>query len=65
MLKLKMGYRKFQNDIFPKYPTRHVTTNWINRWETRKFTLSATYNFGTGKKKEVKAVDLVDELGRL
>ena len=37
-----MGYRKFQNDIFPKYPTRHVTTNWINRWETRKFTLSAT-----------------------
>ena len=58
-----MEYRKFQNDIFPKYPTRHVTTNWINRWETRKFTLSATYNFGTGKKKEVKAVDLGDELG--
>ena len=43
----------------------NVTTNWINRWENRKFTLSAAYNFGSGKKKEVKAVDLGDELGRL
>ena len=59
-----MEYRKFQNDIFPKYPKRHVTTTCINRWETRKFRLSATYNFGKRKKKEVKAVDLDDELGR-
>ena len=43
----------------------NVTTNWTNRWETRKFTLSATYNFGNGKKKEVKAADLGDEQGRL
>ena len=43
----------------------NVTTNWVNRWETRKFTLSATYNFGSGKKKEVKAADLGDEQGRL
>lgn len=43
----------------------NVTTNWVNRWETRKFTLSATYNFGNGKKKEVKAADLGDEQGRL
>ena len=48
-----------------KRQQENVTTNWINRWETRKFTLSATYNFCGGKKKEVKAVDLDDELGRL
>ena len=60
-----MEYRKIQNDIFPKYPTRHVTTNWTNRWKTSKFKFSATYNFGSGKKKEVKAVDLGVELGGL
>lgn len=43
----------------------NVTTNWINRWETRKFTLSLTYNFGSGKKKRVKAIDLYDEQRRL
>ena len=43
-----------------KRQQENVTTNWINRWETRKFTLSATYNFGIGKKKEVKAADLGD-----
>ena len=58
-----MEYRKFQNDVDQKYPTRHVTTNWINRWKTRKFTLCITYSFGSGKKKIVKAVDLSDELG--
>ncbi len=42
-----------------------VTTNWVNRWETRKFTLSATYNFGAGKKKEVKEADLDAEQSRL
>lgn len=42
-----------------------VTTNWTNRWETRKFTLSATYNFGSAKKKEVKEADLGDEQNRL
>ena len=48
-----------------KRQQENVTTNWINRWETRKFTLSATYSFGKRKKKIVKAVDLGDELGRL
>ena len=43
----------------------NVTTNWTNRWETRKFTLSATYTFGSAKKKEVKDADLGDEQGRL
>ena len=43
----------------------NVRTNWTNRWETRKFTLSLTYNFGSGKKKRVKAIDLRDEQRRL
>ncbi|WP_339658048.1 outer membrane beta-barrel family protein [Flavobacterium frigidarium] len=43
----------------------NVTTNWVNRWETRKITLSLTYNFGTAKKKEVKDADLNDEQNRL
>ncbi|MFC6268918.1 outer membrane beta-barrel family protein [Frigoriflavimonas asaccharolytica] len=43
----------------------NVTTNWTNRWETRKFTLAATYNFGNAKKKEVKDGDLSDEQNRL
>jgi outer membrane receptor protein involved in Fe transport len=43
----------------------NVTTNWVNRWETRKITLSVTYNFGTAKKKEVKDADLNEEQNRL
>lgn len=43
----------------------NVTTNWTNRWETRKFTLSLTYAFGSAKKKEVKEADLNDEQNRL
>ena len=40
-------------------------TNWTNRWETRKFWLCMTYSFGSGKKQELKAVDLDNEVGRL
>ncbi|WP_298521197.1 outer membrane beta-barrel family protein [uncultured Kordia sp.] len=43
----------------------NVRTEWENRWEVRKFTLSLTYNFGSGKKKRVKDVDLRDEQRRL
>lgn len=43
----------------------NVTTNWTNRWETRKFTMSLTYNFGNGKKKRVKSTDLREEQNRL
>ena len=48
-----------------KRQQENVTTNWINRWETRKFTLSATYSFGKRKKKKVEAVDLSDKLATL
>ncbi|MGB3775360.1 MAG: outer membrane beta-barrel family protein [Leeuwenhoekiella sp.] len=43
----------------------NVTTHWVNRWETRKFTFAITYNFGNAKKKEVKDANLNDEQNRL
>ena len=43
----------------------NVKTEWINRWETRKFSLSLRYNFGNGKRKKVKATDLSNEENRL
>lgn len=43
----------------------NVNTHWTNRWETRKITISLTYNFGSGKKKEVKEADLDAEQNRL
>jgi hypothetical protein len=42
----------------------NVTTNWVNRWETRKITLSLTYNFGTAKRRS-KEADLNEEQNRL
>lgn len=42
-----------------------VTTNWLNRWETRKIILPAVYSFGSAKKKEVKEADLEEEVNRL
>ncbi|AUC86113.1 hypothetical protein CW731_12840 [Polaribacter sp. ALD11] len=43
----------------------NISTNWTNQWETRKFTLSLTYNFGSGKEKSVRNTDLQDEKSRL
>ncbi|MEE9363664.1 MAG: outer membrane beta-barrel family protein [Cellulophaga sp.] len=43
----------------------NVRTDWTNKWETRRFTLSATYNFGSGKRKSTKQIDLQDEKNRL
>lgn len=43
----------------------NVTTSLVNRWETRKITLSAVYSFGSAKKKEVKEADLDEEENRL
>jgi|GEM_PF-541993 len=43
----------------------NVTTQWRNRWETRRFSLSVIYNFGEGKKKRVKGTDVNDERSRM
>lgn len=44
---------------------KNVTTNWTNKWETRRFALSVTYNFGKAKKKATKNANLKDEKNRL
>jgi len=43
----------------------NVTTEWVNRWETRRFYFQATYYFGGGKAKKVKASELGDETNRI
>lgn len=43
----------------------NVTTDWTNKWETRKFYLQITYYFGGKKGKEVKGTSLGDEKNRM
>ncbi|UUC46898.1 outer membrane beta-barrel family protein [Flavobacterium cerinum] len=44
---------------------QNVTTDWTNRWETRRFYLQATYYFGGGKSKTIKAASLNEETNRM
>ncbi len=43
----------------------NVTTNWTNRWETRRFYLQLTYYIGSGKSKKVKTATLNEESERM
>jgi len=43
----------------------NVATDWTNKWETRRFFVQATYYFGSGKGKEVKATSLDEETDRM
>lgn len=43
----------------------NVTTEWINKWETRRFYFQVTYYFGGGKTKKVKSSSLGDENDRI
>ncbi|MEE1896708.1 outer membrane beta-barrel family protein [Flavobacterium rakeshii] len=43
----------------------NVSTDWTNRWETRRFFVQATYYFGSGKSKEVKSTSLDEETNRI
>lgn len=55
-----------KNSMYKNTSTvNQITTNWTNRWETRRFYLQITYNFGGGKKKEVKQTSLDDEQNRM
>lgn len=44
---------------------QNVSTDWTNRWETRRFYVQATYYFGGGKSKSVKAASLNEETNRM
>lgn len=43
----------------------NLITDWTNRWETRVFSLSLSYNFGAGKRKSIKKADVNDEEERM
>lgn len=43
----------------------NVSTDWTNRWETRRFYLQLTYYFGSGKGREVKATSIDEETNRM
>lgn len=43
----------------------NVSTDWTNRWETRRFSLQITYYFGSGKGKQVKTTSLDEETNRI
>ena len=43
----------------------NVSTNWTNRWETRRFYFQLTYYFGGGNTKRVKSASLDDEEKRI
>lgn len=43
----------------------NVKTEWVNKWETRRFYFQVTYFFGGGKTKKVKSSSLSDENGRI
>lgn len=43
----------------------NVTTDWTNKWETRRFFLQLTYYFGGQKGKSVKGASLDDENNRM
>ncbi|WP_129751008.1 outer membrane beta-barrel family protein [Flavobacterium beibuense] len=43
----------------------NVSTDWTNRWETRRFFVQVTYYFGSGKNKEVKSTSLDEETSRM
>jgi hypothetical protein len=42
-----------------------VSTDWINRWETRRFFVQLTYFFGSGKTKEIRGSSLDEETERI
>jgi len=60
------GDNLLKKNLFSSVITQgNVTTDWTNKWETRRVTFSVTYHFGSGKKKRVKNTDLHDEQNRL
>ena len=56
----------FKTAIYRAITTQeNNTTDWTNKWETRIFRLSLSYNFGKGKKKNIKETNVSDERGRI
>lgn len=54
--------RSFYNTVTQ---VNNVTTDWTNRWETRRFFFQAVYYFGNGKSKNIKSASLGEETNRI
>lgn len=60
------GDNLLKKSLFSSIVTQqNVVSDWTNKWETRRISLSITYNFGAGKKKSAKRANLNDEKNRL
>lgn len=66
-VRLLTGCTNFlKNSYYSKVSTvNNVTTDWTNRWETRKFYLQVNYYFGNAKEKKVRGTSLSEEKGRM
>jgi len=55
-----------KKSMYNNYSTvNNIETHWINKWETRKFSLQITYRFGGNKDKKVKSTSLDEEKNRI
>ena len=66
-LQLQGGCSNILKNSFYNQVTRvdNVSTNWINKWETRRFYLQLTYYFGGSNSRKVKSASLSDETNRI
>jgi hypothetical protein len=58
---MNLSTKRFKKSQWIQSTQQDNVTNWVNRWETRKITLSLTYNFGTAKRRRSKEADLNEE----
>ncbi len=67
--KLRLSFKArdiLKTNIYRSVTTQdNLVTDWSNKWETRVFSLSVSYNFGGGKRKSIKKADLRDEESRM
>lgn len=66
-LQLTFGCNNILKKSFYNQVTQvnNVSTDWTNRWETRRFYFQVLYNFGGGKTKKVKSASLGEENNRM
>lgn len=66
-LQLSFGCNNILKRSFYNHVTQvaTVSTDWTNRWETRRFYLQVLYYFGGGKTKNVKSASLGAENNRM
>lgn len=67
--KLRISFKArdvLKTNIYRSVTTQDkLITDWSNKWETRVYSLSFSYNFGGGKRKSIKKADISDEERRL